>query len=166
MNYAQIRSSDLANGPGIRVSLFVSGCPHRCPGCFNEPYQDFAFGKKWDDRVQESFITLGKLPYVDGFSILGGEPMAQGWEMVSILEKIKEETGKGIWLWSGFAYESLSGVQRAMLPFIDVLVDGPFIQELYKPGLLFRGSRNQRIIDVQTTLKGEGIRELKEEAFL
>lgn len=149
MKYGQVRNLDIANGPGIRVTLFVTGCPFRCPGCFNTLYQDFEYGKEWTEDVRESFISLGKPSYIKGFSILGGEPMAQGLDMLELLKEIKKRyPEKNVWMWTGYRYEELDEGQRGFLNYIDVLVDGGFIENLHKPGLVFRGSTNQRLIDV------------------
>ncbi len=157
MKYAQIRECDIANGEGIRVSLFVTGCLLNCPGCFNKNYQDFNFGLEWNDQEQNEFIYLGNREYIDGYSILGGEPLLQGRAMLELVKTIKMNSKKSIWLWTGLIFEELNEIQRDIIKFIDVLVDGPFIEKLKDRNLQFKGSKNQRIIDVQKTLLYEKI---------
>ncbi|KAF0091665.1 MAG: anaerobic ribonucleoside-triphosphate reductase activating protein [Fusobacteria bacterium] len=157
MKYAQIRECDIANGEGIRVSLFVTGCLLNCPGCFNKNYQDFNFGIDWNDQEQNEFIYLGKREFIDGYSILGGEPLLQGRDMLELVKAIKMNSGKSIWLWTGLVFEELNEIQSEIIKFIDVLVDGPFIENLKDRNLQFKGSKNQRIIDVQKTLLYEKI---------
>ena len=159
MNYAQIRKYDVANGTGIRVTLFVSGCHFNCPGCFNREYQDFAFGKNFTDEEMQKFIDLGKNPNISGYSFLGGEPLDQLNDdtLLRTLKTIKEQTDKTIWLWTGYVFENLSEKQMEIVKYVDVLVDGPFIEAQKDMRLLFRGSSNQRIIDVQKTLVEEKI---------
>ena len=159
MNYAQIRKYDVANGVGIRATLFVSGCHFNCPGCFNKEYQNFSFGKEFTDEEMQKFIDLGKNPSISGFSFLGGEPLDQLTDdtLLRTVKEIKKQTGKSIWLWTGYVYENLNPQQMEIVKNIDVLVDGPFIEEQKDMRLLFRGSANQRIIDVQKTLSEEKI---------
>lgn len=152
MKYAQIREYDIANGEGIRVSLFVTGCSLNCPGCFNKNYQDFNFGLNWNEQEQKEFISLGEKEFIDGFSILGGEPLLQGKEMLELVENIKVSSGKSIWLWTGLLFEELNEIQREIINFIDVLIDGPYEAEKRDSNLKFRGSKNQRIIDIKKTL--------------
>jgi len=153
MYYAQIRKFDVANGPGIRSSLFVSGCTHKCPGCFNEAYQTFGFGKLWTKEVENQFIDQLKNPNIQGVSILGGEPMDQisTNELLTLVKRIKKEIGLNIWIYSGYTYEEIlkNPKRREILNYCDVLVDGKFIKELKDLKLKFRGSKNQRIIDVK-----------------
>ena len=133
MNYAVIKSFDIANGPGVRVSLFVSGCRHKCKNCFNSEAWDFGYGHPFtEDTLKEITDSLNK-SYIEGFSLLGGEPFEpeNQPEVCKILKHIKENFPENI----------------------DVLVDGKFVEELNSPDLLFRGSSNQRIIDVKTSLK-------------
>lgn len=159
MYYAQMRKFDIANGLGIRATLFVSGCNHQCPGCFNEAYQDFQYGTFWDEAAEETFMSFVKDNNVHGVSILGGEPMQQDTSLLFLLKRIKQETGKSIWIYSGAVYEKLlqNTHQKKMLEYCDVLVDGPFIEALKDLKLKFRGSSNQRIIDVQASLKEEAV---------
>lgn len=160
MKYAQIRESDIANGEGIRVSLFVTGCSLNCPGCFNKNYQDFNFGIDWNEQEQNEYIYLGNKEFIDGYSILGGEPLLQGEAMLELVKAIKMNSKKSIWLWTGLVFEELNEIQREIIKFIDVLVDGPFIEELKDRNLQFKGSKNQRIIDVQKTFINEKVVEL------
>lgn len=155
MYYAQMRKYDIANGLGIRATLFVSGCHHHCPGCFNEDYQNFEYGKLWDEAAEETFMSYVKNPNVHGVSILGGEPMQQDFHLRDLLKRIKEETGKHIWLYSGDVFEAIISdpFKKEVLQYCDVLVDGPFVEALKDLKLQFRGSSNQRIIDVQRSLQ-------------
>ena len=157
MNYAQIRKYDVANGIGVRTTLFVSGCTHNCPMCFNKEYQNFKYGNEWTQEIEDKFIEYVKDENVVGASILGGEPLQQdAYTLYKLLKRIKLETGKNIWLWTGYEYESLPIEYKPLLLHIDVLVDGRFIQDLKSAKLKFRGSSNQRVIDVKKTLeKGE-----------
>lgn len=159
MYYAQMRKFDIANGLGIRATLFVSGCRHKCPGCFNEAYQDFQYGTLWDEAAEETFMSYVKDRNVSGASILGGEPMQQDISLLRLLKRIKEETGKHIWLYSGEIYEKMlqNEYQRSVLEYCDVLVDGPYVESLKDLKLKFRGSSNQRIIDVQASLKEDAV---------
>ncbi len=167
MNYAVIKKFDIANGPGVRVSLFVSGCRHRCKNCFNSEAWDFSFGKPFTREVEDEIISALKPLHIEGFSLLGGEPFEpenQG-PLAEFLEKLKNELpDKTIWCYTGFLFDEqlLKGTVgnfenvKKMLDNIDVLVDGKFVEELKSPDLLFRGSSNQRIIDVKKSLeKGE-----------
>ena len=158
MKYAQMRQFDVANGVGIRTSLFVSGCHFKCKNCFNEEYWPFDYGQDYDDAAMQKFIDMGKNPNVTGYSLLGGEPMDQLMDnmLLKTVQEIKKQTGKTIWMWTGFTYETLNDRQREILKYIDVMIDGQFVDEKKNLTLLFRGSENQRIIDVQKTLeKGE-----------
>jgi len=157
MYYAQMRKFDIANGPGIRSSLFVSGCTHRCLGCFNHKYMSFSYGTKWDSNSAEEFLSYVHNPQVKGVTILGGEPMdqVQDDDLVNLLERIKKETLKNIWLYSGYTFEQIitHPQRKKILLNVDVLVDGLFIQEQKDFKLKFKGSGNQRIIDVVASIK-------------
>ena len=158
MKYAQMRQFDVANGVGIRTSLFVSGCHFHCKNCFNREYWPFDYGTEYDDEAMQKFIDMGKSPNVTGYSLLGGEPMDQLMDdmLLKTVQEIKKQTGKTIWMWSGFTFEEMNSRQKEILQYVDVLVDGQFVDEKKNLTLLFRGSENQRIIDVQKTLtKGE-----------
>ena len=154
MNYGQIRKYDVANGEGIRTSIFVTGCNHHCKGCFNEEYQDFDFGDKWTDKETREVIEDLKLPEVSGLTLIGGEPMEHPKELKEIVEKIKSEVDKTIWIYSGFTYEKILEDENklALLKECDILVDGLFIEKELDLSLRFRGSRNQRVIDIQKSL--------------
>lgn len=160
MNYAEIKNVDVANGPGVRVSLFVSGCPHHCPGCFNPESWDFGFGKPFDQAAMDELIQLLKPDYIKGFSVLGGEPFApeNQEKVMDIVCRVRETyPDKEIWCWTGYKYEDLvrdkvGNHSHELLMQIDVLVDGPFIEAKKDLGLRFRGSSNQRIINVPASL--------------
>ena len=160
MNYATIKPFDVANGPGVRVSLFVSGCTHRCKGCFNEEAWDFSYGEEFTDSSLQRILEALKPSYIKGFSLLGGEPFEPRNQKVlaDVLEKIKEAyPEKDIWCYTGYTYEKdlLSGrlcdknITEKMLRNIDILVDGKFVEELKNLKLRFKGSENQRIIDLR-----------------
>lgn len=164
MNYAKIKPLDIANGPGVRVSLFVSGCTHHCKNCFNPETWDFNYGEPFGEDAEEKIFSLLSPEYIQGFSLLGGEPFEpKNQEVLApFLAKIKEKfPGKDIWCYSGYNFESdmLTGklgdarITSAMLSSIDYLVDGEFVEALKNPNLRFKGSSNQRIIDVQQSLK-------------
>ena len=154
MRFAQIRKEDISNGPGIRVSLFVQGCNRHCDGCFNPETWDYDKGQIFNRRIQELFLDLGKEKKITGFSILGGEPLDQDERMFELIKKIKERyPDKTIWMWTGHTYEDLTDKQMEIVKLIDVLVDGPFIISQKCPGKRFRGSMNQRIIDIKKTLE-------------
>ena len=163
MNYADIKTLDIANGPGCRTSLFVSGCRNRCPGCFNSEAWDFQFGKRYTQETEDSIIESLSFPYVTGLTILGGEPFEpenQPFIDRLVTRVLDEAPDKNIWCFTGYLYEDLksqTGSKRTeytddILDSIDVLVDGPYIQEQSDITLRFRGSSNQRIIDVQKSL--------------
>lgn len=153
MHIAQMRQFDVSNGTGIRTTLFVSGCTHNCKNCFNKEYQNFTYGREWTPEVEQEFINLAKNEQIAGVSILGGEPLQQPpLTLYKLLKRIKEETGKNIWLWTGYEYENIPKPHLPSLEYIDVLVDGKFIEEEKDLTLKFRGSRNQRLIDVKKTL--------------
>lgn len=157
MNYAQIRKFDVTNGPGVRTSLFVSGCTNNCPGCFNKEQQSFEYGTKWNKDTEDMFLTNVKNENIQGVNILGGEPMEQTMDrdLVSLLSRIKKETNKSIWLWSGYLYEDIikDEPKREILSFVDVLIDGRFLIEERNLMLKYRGSENQRVIDVKRSLE-------------
>ena len=161
MNYSQIRKFDVTNGPGVRTTLFVSGCTNNCPECFNKEQQDFNYGQKWDTQKEDEFISYVKNVNVQGVSILGGEPMEQTMDssLIDLLKRIKGETGKNIWLWSGFTYEDISKDEKKkeILQYVDVLVDGRFVVEQRNLNLKYRGSENQRVIDVVKSIKEDKI---------
>ena len=164
MNYATVKYFDIANGLGIRTSLFVSGCTHRCKNCFNSEAWDFNYGKPFDDKIQEDIINSLKNPFNDGLSLLGGEPFEPSNQkgLLPFLKRAKAEIPNlNIWCYTGYLFdEELLKDSRAktedtleMLKLIDVLVDGKFVEELKNLNLRFKGSSNQRIIDVKKSLE-------------
>lgn len=163
MNYAKINKNDIANGIGIRVTLFVSGCTHYCKGCFNKEAWDFDFGQLFDEGVQNELLEALSPSYISGLTLLGGEPMEPQNQrcLVEFLEKVKKiYPQKTIWCYSGYTFEELTGESRArcevtdeILSLVDILVDGEFQEELKDISLRFRGSSNQRIIDMNKTRK-------------
>lgn len=168
MNYGEIKKNDIANGLGVRVSLFVSGCRHHCKNCFNKDTWEFSFGKPFTNDTADDIIVAMKPDYVTGFSLLGGEPFEpeNQPELTGLLKRIKAEyPDKDIWCYTGFLLdEELLGESRAntehtreMLSYIDVLVDGRFVESKKDITLKFRGSSNQRVIDVKKTLQTNDI---------
>ena len=164
MNYSQLIACDTANGEGVRTSLFVSGCTNHCPGCFNQEAQDFNYGKLYTQDTENILLDCVKQPYISGLSILGGDPLCQddmGLITLNFLAHKVHSLGKTVWLWTGFKWEDFNftnnfSLQSLLLSACDVVVDGPFIEAEKDLSLAFRGSRNQRIIDVRKTLgKGE-----------
>ena len=160
MNYAMIKNCDIANGPGVRVSLFVSGCTHHCPGCFNEVAWDFDYGQPFTQETVNQILSMLQPSYIRGLTLLGGEPFEpenQG-AVVELLRQVKRELPeKNVWAYSGYLFDRdiLSGRlgdTREYLSYVDVLVDGPFIEAKKNLSLRFRGSENQRIIDVPASL--------------
>lgn len=160
MYYSEVKECDIANGPGVRVTLFVSGCTHHCKGCFNEMTWDFQYGREFTEEDIDKLIKLLEPSYVAGLTLLGGEPMEyrnqQG--LLLLLRKVKEAyPDKTIWCYTGYLYEkdileNFCGKweeTREMLSYLDVIVDGEFVEELKDISLRFRGSSNQRIIDVK-----------------
>ncbi|MBR1482914.1 MAG: anaerobic ribonucleoside-triphosphate reductase activating protein [Ruminococcus sp.] len=163
MNYGEIKNFDIANGEGVRVSLFVSGCTHHCKNCFNKETWDFSFGKPFTAETEELLLRELEPDYIDGLSLLGGEPFEPQNQAVLLpfLRRVKERyPQKSVWCYTGYLFDrDLLGESRArcahtdeMLSLTDVLVDGEFVQELYSIALQFRGSSNQRIIDVPKSL--------------
>ena len=147
MNYASIKPWDIANGPGVRVSLFVSGCTHHCKDCFNPETWDFAYGQPFTKETEDEIIVALRPSWIQGISILGGEPCEEENERVLIpfLKRVKQESpNSDTWLFSGYTYEMLQGEE--ILRYVDVLVDGPFLLEQKDISLAFRGSQNQRIL--------------------
>ena len=159
MHYGQIRRYDIANGIGIRSTIFVTGCTRKCPECFNTEYQDFNAGKEWTNKETELIISYLKDPNVEGLTLLGGEPMQNTEGLVEIVKAIKKEVDKSVWVYSGYKWEEIlqDPNKKALLEICDVLVDGPFIIALRDMRLRFRGSSNQRIIDIQESLKQDKI---------
>ena len=166
MNYATIKNCDIANGPGVRVSLFVSGCTHRCPGCFNEVAWDFAYGQPFTQETIDLILGMLKPAHIKGLTLLGGEPFEPQNQsaIVELLRQVKAAyPEKSIWAFSGYLFEKdiLSGRlgdTSEYLSYLDVLVDGPFVEAKKNLSLRFRGSENQRLIDIPASLQaGETI---------
>ena len=159
MHYAEVKYFDVANGPGIRVSLFASGCPHACPGCFNEIAWNYEYGEKYTEEVEEKILKAVSKAEIQGLSLLGGEPLypANLRALLPLLRKMKERLPKkDIWCYSGYTYEELlsrEGEEKKELDelftYLTVLVDGRFIEAEKDITLLFRGSKNQRLILVE-----------------
>ena len=159
MRYNLIRKMDISNGPGVRVSVFMQGCSFHCKNCFNSETWDFEGGKEFNDETIEKILNLCGQNYVEGLSILGGEPMhPTNIEGTTKLAKAFKEkyTNKSIWVWSGFLYDR-DLKDKEVLKYIDVLVDGQYVDELHDPTLKWRGSSNQRVIDVNKTLQNKDI---------
>ena len=161
MHYGAIKKNDIANGLGVRVSLFVSGCRNHCEGCFQPQTWDFEYGQPFTREVEDEILEALRPDWIQGLSILGGEPMeAENQEvLLPFLKRVKEEySNKDVWLYSGYVYEQIKDAE--LLQYVDVLVDGPFVETLKDPSLAFRGSSNQRILNVQESLKaGQAILE-------
>lgn len=161
MNYATIKKYDIANGLGVRVSLFVSGCTHHCKNCFNAVAWDFNYGNAFTKEVEEEIIDALRQPMISGLTLLGGEPMEPVNQrgLLHFLQRVKTQVpDKTIWCYSGYTLEELLNgrahidITDEVLEMIDVLVDGKFVEELKDITLKFRGSSNQRVIDLKTTL--------------
>ena len=165
MHIANVKYCDIANGPGVRTSVFVSGCTHRCPGCFNQVAWDFAYGTPYTDAMEEDILESLRPEYVSGLSLLGGEPLEpENQETVGrLVEKVRSlYPGKSIWCYSGYTFEELTGQKTArcrteglprLLSGMDVLVDGEFVEALRDISLRFRGSSNQRLLYLPASLK-------------
>ena len=163
MNYGAIKKCDIANGVGVRTVLFVSGCTHHCKGCFQPETWNFDYGERYTKETEDEIIESLRPDYVDGITLLGGEPFEPENQraLVKLLRRIKKELPqKTVWSFSGFTYEELTGDSRAvcevtneMLSMLDVLVDGEFVEAKRNISLRFRGSENQRLIDMNKTRK-------------
>ncbi len=158
MRYNTIRKFDVANGPGIRTTLFVTGCTHNCEDCFNKELQDFNSGNLWTEKEEKQFLEYVKNPVVVGINLLGGEPLQQIMDsaLFDLLSKVKKECPqKTIWLWTGDLFEEAlkNEKKKAIIELVDVLVDGQFDKNKRNIKLKYRGSENQRVIDVQESLK-------------
>ena len=164
MYYGEIKKCDIANGEGVRVSLFVSGCTHHCPGCFNQDTWEFDYGKEYTQETEKEILEALAPSYINGLSLLGGEPFEPRNQevLISLLRKVKERyPEKDIWCYSGYLFDKeLLSESRArceytdeMLSMLDVLVDGRFVEALKDIRLVFRGSSNQRVIDVKKSLE-------------
>ena len=167
MNYATIKNCDIANGPGVRISLFVSGCTHRCPGCFNEVAWDFEYGQPFTREVEDNILEMLSPDFVQGITLLGGEPFEPQNQtvLVPFLKRIRQiYPQKSIWCFSGYIFENIAagkvGMKNVALDFLkqlDVLVDGPYIEAKRNLMLRFRGSENQRLINVPESLKSDAV---------
>ena len=164
MHYGEIKSCDIANGSGVRVSLFVSGCTNRCKNCFQPQTWDFGYGEEFTRETEDRIIAMLKKEYLAGLTVLGGEPFEPQNQraLLPFIKRVRQELPeKNIWAYSGFTVEEMltdgekpsCEVTRELLGLIDILVDGRFIEEQKDISLKFRGSRNQRIIDVKKTLE-------------
>lgn len=163
MNYGEIKKYDIADGPGVRVSLFVSGCTHHCKGCFNAMTWDFNYGNPYTKETEDEIINALKPAYISGLTLLGGEPFEpeNQRELVSLLKRVREELpDKTIWCYSGYTWDELAMDARChcevtdeMISYIDIIVDGEFVEDKKNLMLKFRGSENQRILDVKRSLE-------------
>ena len=166
MHYATVKWTDIANGEGVRISLFVSGCTHRCKNCFNQVAWDFAYGEPFDEKIAEKILDELGSSYIAGLSLLGGEPLEPSNQeaLYPFVKEVKRRyPEKPIWCYTGFILDEKKGVLRekkkntpytkALIELFDVLVDGPFVEKLKNIRLKFRGSSNQRVIDVKKTLE-------------
>lgn len=173
MNYADIKKIDVANGEGVRVSVFVSGCNHHCKGCFNECAWDFNYGKKFTEKEEQQIIDYMNHDYIAGLSLLGGEPLEPKNQegLLPLVKKVKEKfPNKNIWCYTGFDFEKdvvekmakNNETTRELLKYIDVIVDGKFEEDKKDLKLQFRGSSNQKIVDVKKSLKlGKIVKEIQ-----
>lgn len=173
MNYGNIKFYDIANGEGIRTSLFVSGCTNNCKGCFNKESQDFNYGQRYTDDTKNIIIEQISKPYIAGLSILGGDPMCQDNNGINCLIQLVDtvhKLNKTVWLWTGFSWEDFtcatddfhSTLLYGLITSCDVVVDGPYVESLRDVSLKFRGSSNQRLIDVKKTLEQHKINLLED----
>ena len=164
MNYADIKKIDLANGEGVRVSVFVSGCNHHCKGCFNQCAWDFNYGKKFTEKEEQQIIDYMNHDYISGLSLLGGEPLEPKNQegLLPLVKKVKEKfPDKNIWCYTGFDFEKdvvgkmakNNETTRELLKYIDIIVDGKFEEDKKDLKLQFRGSSNQKIVDVKKSLQ-------------
>ena len=166
MRYNKIRKMDIANGPGVRVSVFFQGCEFHCKGCFNKDTWDFCGGKEFTDETINKILELCEPDYIVGLSMLGGEPMhPKNIEGTTKLAKAFKEKypNKTLWSWTGFTFEGLK--DKEVMNYLDVLIDGQFKEELFSPKLRWRGSSNQRVIDIKKTLKKNEIVLFKDEEY-
>jgi len=165
MHYGNIKDKDIANGEGVRVTLFVSGCTHHCKNCFNPETWDFCYGNEFTREVEDKIIEMLKPSYIKGLTLLGGEPMEPQNQqaLLPFIKRVREVYGnsKNIWSYTGYIYDrdlvpngrAYSSATDELLSKIDVLVDGPFVEPLKNISLKFRGSSNQRVIDLKATKK-------------
>ncbi len=173
MNYADIKKIDVANGEGVRVSVFVSGCNHHCKGCFNQCAWDFNYGKKFTEKEEQQIIDYMNHDYISGLSLLGGEPLEPKNQegLLPLVKKVKEKfPNKNIWCYTGFDFEKdvvekmakNNETTRELLKYIDIIVDGKFEEDKKDLKLQFRGSSNQKIVDVKKSLQtGQIVKEIQ-----
>lgn len=173
MNYADIKKIDVANGEGVRVSVFVSGCNHHCKGCFNQCAWDFNYGKKFTEKEEQQIIDYMNHDYISGLSLLGGEPLEPRNQegLLPLVKKVKEKfPNKDIWCYTGFDFEKdvvekmakNNETTRELLKYIDIIVDGKFEEDKKDLKLQFRGSSNQKIVDVKKSLQtGKIVKEIQ-----
>ena len=173
MNYADIKKIDVANGEGVRVSVFVSGCNHHCKGCFNQCAWDFNYGKKFTEKEEQQIIDYMNHDYISGLSLLGGEPLEPRNQegLLPLVKKVKEKfPNKDIWCYTGFDFEKEvvekmaknNETTRELLKYIDIIVDGKFEEDKKDLKLQFRGSSNQKIVDVKKSLQtGKIVKEIQ-----
>ena len=168
MNYSAFRKADIANGIGFRCTLWCTGCLRKCPGCFNPEAQDPNFGKPFTDEVKEKIFKELKDPHCSGLSLMGGEPLSKcsdnRREIIKLCKECKEKfPNKNIWCWSGYTFEEIASdpSMRDILKYVDVLVDGPFVEAKKDLSTPFRGSTNQRIVDVKKTMERKSIVEVR-----
>lgn len=157
MHVADYKKFDLLNGIGMRCSLFVSGCPHHCKGCFNAPAWNYNYGSEYTKKLEDQIIQDLNAPDIrmSGLSLLGGEPFANVEGLLPLLDRVKRECkDKDVWCWTGYTFDEIMACEtkRSMIGYIDVLIDGKFVLEERDLTLRFRGSRNQRVLDVQKSL--------------
>ena len=171
MNWAEIKTNDIANGEGVRTSLFVSGCRHHCKNCFNSMTWDFGYGQLFTEEIMEEIFESVDHDWINGITLLGGEPFEPENQkvLVPFLVMFHERfPNKNVWCYTGFTFEQILGegepksraateIAKEMLTLIDVLVDGPFVEELHSITLKFRGSSNQRVIDIKKTINEKKI---------
>ena len=160
MNYISYNSVDNINGEGFRCTLHFSGCTHRCEGCFNKESWKFSNGLPFDKQMQDKVIFDLSHPYISGLTLSGGDSFhpRNAKELIPFIQRVKEELpDKTVWGWTGYLFEDMlkSPIQLELLSMVDVLIDGPFIKDLHEPDLLYKGSSNQRVIDVQKSLDGK-----------
>ena len=168
MNYTALRKADIANGPGFRCTLWVTGCLRRCKGCFNEEAQDPNFGRPFDEEAKEKIFKELADPNNDGLSLMGGEPLSRcsdnRRQIIQLCKEVKRKfPNKTVWLWSGYTFEEIAAdpYMKDILLYIDVLVDGPFLMEQKDLSCPWRGSSDQRVTDVVKTMQRGSIVEIQ-----
>lgn len=162
MRYNKIRRYDVTNGPGVRTTIFVSGCTHNCEDCFNKELQDFEYGDIWSQKNEDEFIDYVSNPMVVGINVLGGEPLQQTMDdsLLDLLKRVKNEfPEKSIWLWTGDLFEEAIENEKklAIIEQVDVIIDGQFQKDKRNIKLKYRGSENQRVIDVRESLEKDEV---------